>query len=55
MSDALHRTWRDIKAPLGGGDHTLLETAEEGEDAGSQAKQANAPTTSTVALQATAW
>jgi uncharacterized protein (TIGR02284 family) len=29
---ALHRTWGDIKAKLGGGDHTLLETAEQGED-----------------------
>jgi uncharacterized protein (TIGR02284 family) len=31
-SGALHRTWGDIKAKLGGGDHTLLETAEQGED-----------------------
>ena len=29
---ALHRTWGDIKAKLGGGDHTLLSTAEQGED-----------------------
>ncbi len=29
---ALHRTWGDLKAKLGGGDHTLLETAEQGED-----------------------
>jgi uncharacterized protein (TIGR02284 family) len=29
---ALHRAWARIKAGLGGGDHTLLETAEEGED-----------------------
>src|ERR1700735_2979764 len=28
----LQRTWGDIKARLGGGDHTLLETAEQGED-----------------------
>ena len=34
---ALHRTWGDLKAKLGGGDHTLLETAEQGED---QAKKA---------------
>ncbi len=34
---ALHRTWGDIKAKLGGSDHTLLETAEQGED---QAKKA---------------
>jgi uncharacterized protein (TIGR02284 family) len=32
VSGALHRTWGDIKAHLGGGDHTLLETAEQGED-----------------------
>ena len=29
---ALHRTWGDIKAKLGGGDHSLLTTAEQGED-----------------------
>jgi uncharacterized protein (TIGR02284 family) len=29
---ALHRTWGDLKAKLGGGDHSLLETAEQGED-----------------------
>jgi len=34
---ALYRAWADLKAKLGGGDHTLLETAEEGED---EAKQA---------------
>jgi uncharacterized protein (TIGR02284 family) len=34
---ALHRTWGDIKAHLGGGDHTLLETAESGEDAAKKA------------------
>ncbi len=28
----LHRVWGDLKARLGGGDHTLLETAEQGED-----------------------
>ena len=31
-SGALHRAWADLKARLGGGDHTLLETAEQGED-----------------------
>jgi uncharacterized protein (TIGR02284 family) len=30
---AVHRTWGNIKHALGGGDHTLLETAEQGEDA----------------------
>ena len=33
----VHRVWGDLKAKLGGGDHTLLETAEQGED---QAKKA---------------
>jgi uncharacterized protein (TIGR02284 family) len=32
VSGTLHRVWGDIKAKLGGGDHTLLETAEQGED-----------------------
>lgn len=36
---ALHRAWASLKAKLGGGDHTLLETAEAGED---EAKQAYA-------------
>jgi uncharacterized protein (TIGR02284 family) len=34
---AIHRTWGDLKAHLGGGDHTLLETAEQGEDAAKKA------------------
>jgi uncharacterized protein (TIGR02284 family) len=29
---ALHRAWGDVKAALGGGDHAMLETAEQGED-----------------------
>jgi uncharacterized protein (TIGR02284 family) len=29
---AMHRTWADLKAKLGGGDHTLLVSAESGED-----------------------
>src|SRR5580698_1655670 len=29
---SIHRTWANLKAKLGGGDHTLLETAEQGED-----------------------
>jgi uncharacterized protein (TIGR02284 family) len=33
ISGTIHRTWGDLKARLGGGDHTLLETAEQGEDA----------------------
>jgi uncharacterized protein (TIGR02284 family) len=36
---AIHRVWGDLKAKLGGGDHALLETAEQGED---QAKKAYA-------------
>jgi uncharacterized protein (TIGR02284 family) len=36
-SGAVHRTWAEIKSKLGGGDHTLLATAEQGED---QAKAA---------------
>ncbi|HEX8817848.1 MAG TPA: PA2169 family four-helix-bundle protein [Terriglobales bacterium] len=34
---AVHRTWGDFKAKLGGGDHALLETAEQGEDAAKEA------------------
>ena len=34
---AVHRTWGDVKAYLGGSDHTLLETAEQGEDAAKKA------------------
>jgi uncharacterized protein (TIGR02284 family) len=37
VSAALHRTWGDLKANLGGGDHTLLETAEQGEDTAKKA------------------
>jgi uncharacterized protein (TIGR02284 family) len=29
----VRRAWADLKAKLGGGDHALLETAEDGEDA----------------------
>ncbi len=29
---AIHRVWGDLKAKLISGDHTLLETAEQGED-----------------------
>lgn len=29
---AIHRVWGDLKAKLVSGDHTLLETAEQGED-----------------------
>jgi uncharacterized protein (TIGR02284 family) len=33
----LHRVWGDLKAKLGGGDHALLETAEQGEDKAKEA------------------
>jgi len=36
-SGAIHRTWAELKSKLGGGDHTLLETAEAGEDAAKKA------------------
>jgi uncharacterized protein (TIGR02284 family) len=34
---SVHRAWGEVKAHLGGGDHTLLETAELGEDAAKKA------------------
>ena len=37
LSGKLHRTWGEIKANLGGGDHTLLATAEQGEDVAKKA------------------
>lgn len=37
VAGAIHRTWGNLKANLGGGDHTLLETAEQGEDAAKKA------------------
>ena len=36
-SGAVQRTWANLKHKLGGGDHTLLETAEQGEDAAVEA------------------
>jgi uncharacterized protein (TIGR02284 family) len=32
VAGALHRSWGELKTKFGGGDHTLLETAEQGED-----------------------
>lgn len=32
VAGALHRAWGDLKAKLGGGDHALLASAEQGED-----------------------
>ena len=37
VSGKVHRTWGDLKAKLGGGDHTLLATAEQGEDVAKKA------------------
>ena len=37
VSGTLRRNWGDLKAHLGGSDHTLLETAEAGEDAANKA------------------
>src|SRR5689334_11423999 len=36
-SGAIHRTWGEFKAKMGGSDHTLLDTAEQGEDAAKKA------------------
>ena len=36
-SGTVHRAWGNLKATLGGGDHTLLETAEQGEDVAKKA------------------
>ncbi len=48
---AAHRAWANLKARLGGGDHTLLVTAEEGEDAAREAYD-NAINTSSRCLYA---
>jgi uncharacterized protein (TIGR02284 family) len=37
VAGAMHRTWGDFKGKMGGEDHTLLETAEHGEDAAKKA------------------
>jgi uncharacterized protein (TIGR02284 family) len=36
-SGTVRRAWADLKSKLGGGDHALLETAEDGEDAAKKA------------------
>ena len=36
-SGTVHRAWGEIKGKMGGSDHTLLETAEQGEDAAKEA------------------
>ena len=33
VAGKVNRVWGELKAQLGGGDHTILATAEEGEDA----------------------
>ena len=33
----VHRAWGELKGKLGGSDHTLLDTAEQGEDAAKKA------------------
>lgn len=37
VSGTMHRAWGELKAKMGGSDHTLLETAEQGEDAAKKA------------------
>lgn len=37
VAGTLHRKWAEVKGSLGGSDHTLLETAEQGEDAAKKA------------------
>jgi uncharacterized protein (TIGR02284 family) len=37
VSAAIHWTWGNLKAKMGGGDHTLLESAEQGEDVAKKA------------------
>jgi uncharacterized protein (TIGR02284 family) len=37
VTGTIQRSWGDLKAHLGGGDHTLLETAEQGEDSAKEA------------------
>ena len=37
ISGALHRAWFDLKTKLGGGDHSVLESVEQGEDRAKEA------------------
>ena len=39
VTAALHRGWIDVKQSLGGGDHSLLESVEQGEDAAKEGYQ----------------
>ncbi len=36
-SSKMHRVWGELKNKMGGGDHALLETAEQGEDTAKKA------------------
>ena len=37
VAGPVHRAWGELKSKLGGGDHALLATAEQGEDAAKKA------------------
>lgn len=37
VSGTLHRAWGELKGKMGGSDHALLETAEQGEDTAKKA------------------
>ncbi len=37
VAGAMHRAWIDTKANLGGGDHTISESVEQGEDSAKEA------------------
>ena len=39
-SGTVHRVWGELKGKLGGDDHTLLDTAEQGEDVAKRAYEA---------------
>jgi len=39
FTGALHRAWIDVKQTLGGGDHAVLESVEQGEDAAKESYQ----------------
>src|SRR5438309_11628505 len=39
VEGALHRAWVDTKVALGGGDHTILDWLEQGEDVAKDAYQ----------------
>ena len=39
VAGTLHRAWIDVKQTLGGGDHSLLESVEQGEDKAKESYQ----------------